>query len=75
MLARLVGGGGDHSARGGIAATADHHRPARQFRIAQNLDRGDELVEVDVKDPLVDAGRAHADNRRTLATGAGPDSG
>src|SRR5512139_1608118 len=53
--ARLVSGGGDHAARMRIAAPADHHRPADQFGMALELDRGEEGVHVDVED----AARAH----------------
>src|SRR6516165_12699417 len=60
----LVGGGGDHTAFGRVAVTADHHRAPAQFGMPQHLDRRDELVEVGVQDPqrhafsLAERGRA-----------------
>ena len=58
---RLVGRGGHHPALGRVAAAADDHRQAGQLGAAQHLDRGDELVEVDVQHPAarVLVGRAH----------------
>jgi hypothetical protein len=55
-LAGLVGRGGHDGAQGGVALAADHDRPPGQLRAAQDLDRGQELVEVDVQDPV---GRRH----------------
>src|SRR3954453_14058674 len=45
--ARLVGGGGDHTAG---ARPPDEHRLAAQARIVEHLDGGVEGVEVDVED-------------------------
>ena len=51
VLARLVRRRRDDCSLGGIAASADDHRLAGEFRMPQHLDGGDELVEVDVKHP------------------------
>jgi hypothetical protein len=49
---RLVRRGGHHLPRpGGVTAAADDDRAAAQLRAAQQLDRGHELVEVDVQQP------------------------
>jgi len=50
--ARLVGRGRDHGPIGDLAAPPDHDGAPGQFRTAQDLDRGQELVEVDVQHPL-----------------------
>ena len=49
--AGLVGSGADHPALGRVTGAADHHRESPQLRVTQNLDGGDELVEVDVQYP------------------------
>ncbi len=48
--ARLVGGGGDHTAAVRLAATADRHRQAAQRRAPQQLDRRIEGIHVEVGD-------------------------
>ena len=56
--ARLVGRGGDDLAGpAGITVAADDHRPPGQLGPAEDLDGGEELVEVDVEDPVL---RGHA---------------
>ena len=52
MLACLVGGGADHTALGRVPVAADHDRAPAQLRMPQHLDRGDELVQVNVQHPL-----------------------
>ena len=59
-LARLVRRGGHHAALGRVAAAADHDRQPGQLRPAQHLDRGDELVEVDVQHPVAHRRRGRA---------------
>ncbi len=49
--AGLVGRRGHDAALGRVAVTADHDGAAAQLRAAEDLDGGDELVEVDVQDP------------------------
>jgi hypothetical protein len=52
VCSRLVRRGGHHLPRlGRVAAAAHHDRAAAQLRAAQQLDRGHELVEVDVQQP------------------------
>jgi hypothetical protein len=50
-LACLVRRGRDHRPLGRVAASADDHGLSGQRRVPQHLDRGDELVEVDVEHP------------------------
>jgi hypothetical protein len=49
--AGLVGGRGDHAALGRVSVAAHHQRPAAQLGMAQHLDSGDELVEIDMQHP------------------------
>ena len=59
--ARLVrGGGDDHSRLGWITGTSDDHRPTAQLRPAPYLDRGEELVQVDMENPGVWRRHDHA---------------
>ena len=52
VLTSLVGGGGDDLSRPcRIAVTADDDRAPAQVGTAPHLDCGEELIEVDVKDP------------------------
>jgi hypothetical protein len=48
---RLVRSGAHHPPFGRITVTAHDYPPAAQFRVAQHLDRGKELVEIDVQHP------------------------
>ena len=41
----------DHATFGRVTITPHHHRAPAQLRVAQHLDRGDELVEVHVQHP------------------------
>jgi hypothetical protein len=51
-LARLVRRGGDHLAGlARIARAADHHGEPPELGVAPYLDRGEELIHVDVQDP------------------------
>jgi hypothetical protein len=50
-LAGLIGGGGHHRPLGRVALAAHDHRLAAQFGPASDLDRGKELVEVDMQHP------------------------
>ena len=50
-LPGLVGRRADDAPLRRIAVAADDDRPAAQLRTAQHLDRGDELVQVDVQHP------------------------
>ena len=50
-LTGFVGGGGDDPTLGGVAVTAHDHGLAPQLGMPEHLDRGDELVHVDVEDP------------------------
>ena len=52
VLPRDVGRGGDDAAPGRVPVPADHHRALRQLRAPQDLDRRDELVEIDVQHPV-----------------------
>ena len=52
VLAGRVGRRGDDTAAGGVAVAADDHRPPGQLRAAQQLDGRDELIQVDVQDPV-----------------------
>jgi hypothetical protein len=49
--AGLVRRGGDHRPLRRVARPAHHHRLAPQLGVPGHLDRGEELVEVDVEDP------------------------
>ena len=62
VLPRLVGRRRHHAALGRVAVAADDHRQAGELGPAQHLDRGDELVEVDVQHPVLD--RVHAGRTR-----------
>jgi hypothetical protein len=50
-FARLVGGGRDHAPLGRVAVAADHDRLAAQLGVAQHLDGGDELIQINVQYP------------------------
>ena len=52
MVARLVRRGGDHGPLGRVAPAADDDREADQLGSAQQLDRDEELVHVDVQHPV-----------------------
>ncbi|AEG44776.1 hypothetical protein L600_001800000470 [Isoptericola variabilis J7] len=70
--ARLVRRGRDHGPLPRVAAPADDHRLAGELRAAQDLDRDEELVQVDVQHPPEGA-RAHTGHLRThCSTWAGP---
>jgi len=65
--AGLVGGGGDHAALCRVAVPADYHRTAAQLGSPQDLDRRDELVEVDMQHPP-----GHTSVSQPGGTSAGP---
>jgi hypothetical protein len=47
-----VGGGGDDAAASGVSMAADDHWLPGQLRAAQHLHSRDELVQVDLEDPV-----------------------
>jgi hypothetical protein len=51
-LAGGVGGGGDDPTAGGVAMATDDDRATGQLGVAEELDGGDELIQVDVEDPV-----------------------
>ena len=74
VLPRFVRRGRHHAALGRVAVAADDHRQAGELGPAQHLDRGDELVEVHVQDPVFD--RVHVvGTRRDALTHRRPSPG
>ena len=69
VLAGGVRRGGDDAALGGVAAAPDDHRLAGQLGPAEHLDRGDELVEVDVEHPALAHARVISPHRRDRVGG------
>jgi hypothetical protein len=51
VLPCLVRGGADNTSLGRVAVATDNYWPALELRVAEDLDRRDELVEVDVQHP------------------------
>jgi hypothetical protein len=73
-LACFVGGCGDHSALGRVARASYDDRQATEFRAPGHLDRGDELVEVEMEDPVRGGHRPHCASRvPPCRLGSGPE--